>query len=104
MTPRPSTAPGVPSRGVSLHRLVVTHQLEDVPLRVAHVHRAPAAPSVVDGGDVEPQRQEAVELRGEIALVDLEREVMERRSFEPDRLTRILGDRDGQGLVNSPMI
>jgi hypothetical protein len=32
---------------------------------------------MVDGGDLEPQRTETVELRGEIALVDLEREVME---------------------------
>jgi len=57
---------------------------------------------MVDGGDVEPQRPEAIELRGEIALVDLEREVMERRSLEPDRLPRILGERDGQGLVEQP--
>ena len=63
-------------RGSLLDRLVVAHELENIALRVVHVEGAPPAPAVFERGDFDSQALQPLPLGVEVALVDLEREVI----------------------------
>src|SRR5690242_1161931 len=82
-----------------LDRFVIAHELQNVALGIVNIQRPPAAPSMFDRGHLDTQALEAVQLGVEVAFVDLESKVMQRRRLDLNRLAKILRKRDGHGLV-----
>ena len=73
--------------GRLLDRLVIAHELQYVALRVADVEGPPTTPAVFNRRHVDSEALQASQLGVEVALVDLEREVVQRSRLEMNRFT-----------------
>src|SRR5258708_6358254 len=83
--------------GRLLDRLVIAHELQYVALRVADVQGPPTTPAVFNRRHVDSEALQASQLGVEVALVDLECEMVQRGRLEMNRFTGILrkGHRHG---------